>query len=91
MRPSRFGAALCGVIIVSSACGTPRPQPNGTAQGGWTLEVTTPDISVDAPQRFEIVLNQTVGTANTPVVYGSVRVAFAYLGRDGTSVPDPRG
>jgi hypothetical protein len=86
-----LGVVVCGLLILGSACGTPPRPPNGTAPGGWTLEVTTPDISVDAPQRFEIVLNQTVGTASTPVVYGSVRLAFSYLGSDGTSVPDPRG
>jgi hypothetical protein len=91
MRRLRLGAALCGLLVTGAACQTPPPQPNGTAPGGWTLEVTTPDISIDAPQRFEIVLNQTVRTANTPVVYGNVLLAFAFLGSDGTAAPDPRG
>jgi hypothetical protein len=53
------------------------------------LEVTTPDISVGAPQRFEVVLAQDQETATLPLVFGTVQLAFAYLGSDGAGVPDP--
>lgn len=87
----RPGAAiLCGLLIVGVACSTPPPPPNGTAPGGWTLEITTPDISVDAPQRFEVVLTQTSEIASRPVVFGTIQLAFSYLGSDGTSAPEPK-
>jgi hypothetical protein len=82
---------LSGVAVLAMGCQTPPPAPNGTAPGGWTLEITTPDISVNAPQRFEVVLSQGQGTATLPVVFGTLQLTFAYLGSDGAGVPAPRG
>ncbi|MEP7060234.1 MAG: hypothetical protein ABI828_05830 [Actinomycetota bacterium] len=47
MRSPRWIASV--LAVVASGCSTPPAAPNGTAPGGWTLEVTAPEMSVNTP------------------------------------------
>ena len=74
--------------LLAGACtsgGDPSPSPSGTGPS-FNGEVASADLYVDAPQRFLIGL--LAGDANGVryVSYGSVKLAFAFLG-DGSAAP----
>jgi hypothetical protein len=93
-RASRLLALLGIATLLAVSCdgNEPPPGPTSSAPTGlqFAVQMATVDLYAGAPQRAQIgILGSDAEKGVRPLSFGTVDVAFSYLGADGSSAPEP--
>jgi len=92
-RP-RLVAPFAALILLAAACdgGEPAPGTTPSAPSGvqFAAQMATVDLYAGAPQRAQIgILGSDPELGALPLSFGTIDVAFSYLGADGGDAPQP--
>lgn len=88
----RLVPAILALSVVVATCGGDPPPPQASTPAGvqFAAQMATEDLFAAAPQRAQIgVFASDADTGARSLSFGTVEVAFFYLGEDGGGTPEP--
>lgn len=86
---TRARGAVCCILLalLAAACGGSAGDDQSAAETSLSALPANFDLAVDSPQAFLLGL---AGLNREPIAFGSIEIAFSYLGPLGRPLDDPR-